>query len=489
LAKSTAVLIPHETVNDEFVTLVAWLVTNEEQVEEGQAIASVESSKAVMDIHAPVAGIVQTLLKPGDEISVGGTLCHIWDNSASGDSSEDVGVPAGEEVMGGLPSQNPVLSKAWIREPEGRNLGWTESPVSNLGTDRSNEGQVSYSSSNGETQLKGSRFSRKAAELMNHLQLSPGLFAGRGLVRAGDVLEQRGTGSPRLSAPRRSATNDRLERAGSLKTMQVPVRTEELPKRKRSEIVHLSWARENSLTSAVSVLVPTHGLRAAASLHPEMNGNATAILIYEAARLLRKYPRLNGFYSNGNVNLYQEVNVGFVVDAGHGLKVLVIRNADTKGIPDIAREMQDLIAQYLNDEIPAASLAGGTFTVSDLSGEDVFLFYPLLNQRQGATLGVGGEFFPPGSSQGMFNMVLSFDHQLSEGREAAKFLNDLRQRLKGYEEALRPSKTSGESNTEPYCSKCLKPLGELREWNSFLLLALQADGSTRNVCSICVQGF
>jgi pyruvate/2-oxoglutarate dehydrogenase complex dihydrolipoamide acyltransferase (E2) component len=251
----------------------------------------------------------------------------------------------------------------------------------------------------------------------------------------------------------------------------------------------LAWARENTLTSAVSVLVPTRGLRAAAGLHPEIKGNVTSVLIYETARLLRKYPHLNAFYSNGKVNLYQEVNVGFAVDAGHGLKVPVIRNTDAKGIPEIAREMQDLIADYLNDEIPPASLAGSTFTVSDLSGEGVFLFYPLLNQRQGATLGVGGEFFPPGSPLGMFNMVLSFDHQLSEGREAARFLNDLRQRLNGYEEALGATERSGEPNPEPYCSRCLKPLGELREWNRFLLLALQPDGSTRNVCSICVQGF
>jgi len=77
LPKSTAVLVPHETVNDESVTLVSWLVTDEEQVEEGQAIASVESSKAVMDIHAPVAGIVQALLKPGENQRRRHTLPHL----------------------------------------------------------------------------------------------------------------------------------------------------------------------------------------------------------------------------------------------------------------------------------------------------------------------------------------------------------------------------------------------------------------------------
>ena len=65
-------MIPHETVNDDSVTLIAWLVANGEPVTEGQAVASVETSKAVMDVHSPSVGFLQTLYNPGDEVPVGG---------------------------------------------------------------------------------------------------------------------------------------------------------------------------------------------------------------------------------------------------------------------------------------------------------------------------------------------------------------------------------------------------------------------------------
>ena len=68
------------------------------------------------------------------------------------------------------------------------------------------------------------------------------------------------------------------------------------------------------------------------------------------------------------------MNIGFAVDGGKGLKVPVIKNADEKEIVAIAHEMEDLVAHYANADIPIASLAGGTFTLTDLSAEGVFSF-------------------------------------------------------------------------------------------------------------------
>jgi 2-oxoglutarate dehydrogenase E2 component (dihydrolipoamide succinyltransferase) len=212
----------------------------------------------------------------------------------------------------------------------------------------------------------------------------------------------------------------------------VTFKREALPKSKMAEARYL-LAGSNALASSVSVACPTRGLRAAAARHPEWGSLPSAAIVFEAARLMRKHPVFNAFYDDGAVNYYDEVNAGFAVDAGEGLKVPVIRDADKKDLGAIAREIQDLLLAYTNGEITLEAASGGTFTVSDLSGEGVLSFQPLINHRQSAILGVGAEFFATGSSEGFYQLVLAFDHRLTEGRAAAQFLKDLRGQLSAYE--------------------------------------------------------
>ena len=75
-----AVLAPHEFVNDESVLLVQWLVKDGEQVEKGDSFVTIETSKATMDIEAPVSGYVRFDIPKGTEVKVGGVLCYVTDN-------------------------------------------------------------------------------------------------------------------------------------------------------------------------------------------------------------------------------------------------------------------------------------------------------------------------------------------------------------------------------------------------------------------------
>jgi len=478
---ATPVVIPHESVNDESVTLSAWLVSNGEWVKEGQAIASIETSKAVMEVNAPVTGFVQTLFESGSDIPVGGVFSLIHDDVkdclhvSGGPAPDDVNSPVAEfpaaQRSSAFRTSDGTGSRPAIpRPPALMNVRTSEVKkrlVENFGT---------------------ARFSRQAAEALEQRELDPAIFAGRGLVRAKDIV-----GYVNEAVPPPGSSSDLSDRQTSkpLRTVVVtgvPVRTEKVSRRKQSEIASLAAAHHNSLVSTVSLMVPTRGLRAAAEMHPEIRTNITAIVVYEVSRLLHKFPHFNAFYSGDSISFYEEVNVGFAVDAGRGLKVLVIRNTDTKEIPEIADEMQESIVRYLSDDVPVELLADGTFTVTDLSNDGVFVFSPLLNQGQSAILGVGSEFFPPGSKEGIFSLSLSFDHQVSDGRQAAQFLGDLRDRLKYYEQALKSVPGMPQLFEEPCCSRCLRPVGELQTWDHFLLAALQPDGTTRNICSICLQG-
>ncbi|MBI5241008.1 MAG: 2-oxo acid dehydrogenase subunit E2 [Elusimicrobia bacterium] len=258
------------------------------------------------------------------------------------------------------------------------------------------------------------RLSRKAAELVKQHAIPLERFVGKGLIREADVLALLGQSphGPDLAA--------------GVSAKSVTFKRQALPKSKLAEARYL-LSGSNSLASSVSVACPTRGLRAAAARHPEWGGSPAAAIVFEAARLLREHPVFNAFHEDGAVNYYDEVNAGFAVDAGQGLKVPVIRDADKKDLGAIAREIQDLLLAYTNGEIGLEAQSGGTFTVTDLSGEGVLCFQPLINQRQSAILGVGAE------CEGFYRLILAFDHRLSEGRAAARFLRDLRDQLAAYE--------------------------------------------------------
>ena len=148
-----------------------------------------------------------------------------------------------------------------------------------------------------------------------------------------------------------------------------------------------------------------------------------ALIVSEAARLLRHYPDLNAFYEEGRICRYDAVHVGFVIDADKGLSVPVVRAADKKDLPAVARDMQDLMLAYEEGSLTVEAVSNGTFTVTDLSAEGAVFFHPLINERQAAILGVAA------GRGNFFELILSFDHRLTEGRAAARFLRDLVQKL------------------------------------------------------------
>ncbi|MFH2203156.1 MAG: 2-oxo acid dehydrogenase subunit E2 [Elusimicrobiota bacterium] len=252
----------------------------------------------------------------------------------------------------------------------------------------------------------GPLFSEKAKQVMERHGLSPEKFAGKKLVRESDVLAALGLGAA--------------------------VDVKPLSEQKRAENRYLA-GDNNRYASAVAVLCRTKGLRAAARKQAAWGGSLTPVILFECARLLRDFPVFNARYEDEGIHEYPFVNVGLVIDDGRGIRVPVVREADKKEIPAIAREVQDYALEYHEDSLPAKSLQDGTFTVTDLSGEDVFSFLPVINHGQSAILGVGAEYEVGGDR--LFQLNLTFDHRLSEGREAARFLRALRERLAAHEDA------------------------------------------------------
>jgi hypothetical protein len=249
----------------------------------------------------------------------------------------------------------------------------------------------------------------------------------------------------------------------------VPVIWSEIPRRKTVEAKILGTARERSIQSSVTVICRAPGWRQRAGEFGVVG--PTALLVFETARLLRKYPVFNAVFDNGRIGLYGDVNVGWALDGGSGLMVPVVPAADRKSVPEIVATMQQQLERYAENSLTPADFLGGTVTVTDLTSAGIAFMEPLLSQGQSAILGVGAE---PDSDT--LYLTLAFDHQLSEGRTAALFLQDLAQRIEAH-----GSVASGGR----FCAICGRTAGELVRRKAALLKSTVPEGL---ICSLCLTG-
>lgn len=461
MGEPLAVLVPKENVNDETAKLVAWFVEDGAHVEAGRLLAQVETSKAVLDIEAPAAGVVQFAARAGDEVDIGGVLCRI------GDGTELVEAPLPRAEDPSAAPATPALAPILEAPPHTMTVAATNG--------HAHEAPATTAP----------RFSKAARELLKARGVEPSALATSGLVRSEEVLHLldgpgRGGGlsspakalSPHPGPPPQGGSGPGAAPA-VIAAAGVGFKTDALPRAKKIEAKYIRSAYDSTLASVVTVACPTRGFRAKAG------DLAPALILFETARLLRKYPTLNAFHRDGAINTYDDVNLGYAIDAGKGLKVPVIRHADRKPVGAIADELREALVAYLGDALPFESLAGGTFTVTDLATEGVASFVPLINQGQSAILGVGGEV------GGHYSLVLTFDHQLSEGRLAARFLNELKTRLGHHEEVMGPSYAPTDM---PTCGRCARSAEELDELGIYLVPTARPGGTTRLLCTRCLRG-
>jgi pyruvate dehydrogenase E2 component (dihydrolipoamide acetyltransferase) len=167
-----------------------------------------------------------------------------------------------------------------------------------------------------------------------------------------------------------------------------------------------------------------------------------AFLVKAAVAALQKYPTLNSSLDGENLVLKRYWHIGFAADTPQGLVVPVIRDADRKGVVEIAKEAAELAAKAREGKLAPTDMQGGTFSISSLGGIGGTAFTPIINAPEVAILGVskasmkpawnGHEFAP----RLMLPLSLSYDHRVVDGALGARFtaylaqvLSDLRRGL------------------------------------------------------------
>ena len=152
-----------------------------------------------------------------------------------------------------------------------------------------------------------------------------------------------------------------------------------------------------------------------------------AFMIKASVAALKKYPTFNASLDGDNLVLKQYYNIGFAADTPNGLVVPVVKNADRKGVFEIARETGELAKQARDGKLKPADMSGACFTISSLGGIGGTYFAPIVNAPEVAILGVNKSAMKPVWDGKAFvprltlPLSLTADHRVIDGALATRF--------------------------------------------------------------------
>ena len=157
----------------------------------------------------------------------------------------------------------------------------------------------------------------------------------------------------------------------------------------------------------------------------------TDLMVAAVARSLRQFPRMNGSWANGNIQLNQDVNVALAMAVDNAVVTAVIRNADSIPLGQIAKQRKELADRARAGRLAPADISGATFTISNLGMFGIDAFTAIIVPPQAGILAVGAikdRVVASGGYIGIqpqLTVTLSSDHRVVDGASAAQFLADI----------------------------------------------------------------
>lgn len=383
---ATQVLVPvmGEAIGE--ARLTAWLKHAGEAVRRGDELAELETDKAVLMLECPADGVLlEILVGEGTMVTTGQLLAHVGraGESVQPAPTERAPDPAPPSVPESVPEAGPAAA-----DSEAANT-----PAAPAGE-----------------RIRISPAARRMARDLG-IEMSVLTASQPGARITTSDVERMGAGATAGSVPQRRVLFNEVQRVMAARMAQ-SVR----------EIPQFSVAIEADATRLLEVKQDLSGKEAV---------SLTSLLVYLAARVLRRHPMLNARFDGDGVVLFDTINMGVAVASPQGLVVPVLRGAEQLELASVARRLRDLVEAAQRARLALAQVSGGTFTISNLGMYGISQFVPLVNPPQAAILGVGGiqpAVLPAAAGTRhvqRLSMTVSADHRIVDGAAAASFLQDL----------------------------------------------------------------
>jgi pyruvate dehydrogenase E2 component (dihydrolipoamide acetyltransferase) len=415
-------------------TILRWLKSVGDDVKRGEELVEIETDKANMTYEATDEGkLLEIVAQEGDTLPIGEVIARIGEEKQP--SAADAANGSGEGASAKQDAQpEPAEPEREEPEPERQRTTTREQPPQAP----SEDGRV-----------KASPIARRMArELGVELAAVDGSGPGGRIVKADVVAAAGGARGAESAAPERQQRASRPERPAprapeTPETAKGEVEVVELNRLQRTvarrmaeskaTVPHFYLQMEIDMSEAVNLREQLKRIVREGSPAPTFND----MIVKACGLALREFPRANGAYRDGKVELYSRVNVGVAVAARDALVVPTIFDADRKSLGEIAAESRELAGKVREGTVTPPELSGGTFSVSNLGMFGVTNFSAVINPPQAALLAVGALARKPVVEEDsnqivprhMMGVTLACDHRILYGADGAQFLARVRDLL------------------------------------------------------------
>ena len=398
-------------------TLVRWVRNEGESVSKGDILAEIETDKATVEIESSASGVVRKLLvDQGAVVPIGAPIAIV------GTADEKIEVPSAPKsgapkapaapVQPAAPTPAPAAAPATPVPPPAPAGPVRASPLAKkIARDsRVDLGRVTGSG-------PGGRIVRKDIEAA--------------LAGGSQIAESRPP--PTGSMPPAAAILSREDETVPQSRLRQAI-ARRMGEAKQS-IPHFYVSYEYRMEALLSMRAQYNAIL------PENEKTSLNDYIVRAVGLtLRQFPNLNTSFAGDKVIRHGAVNIGVAVAVENGLLTVVCTDADQKPLRQISLELKAMAARAREGKVHPGDIEGSTFSVSNLGMFDVENFIAIINPPEAAILAVGAARQVPVAEDGQIRIgqrmkaTISVDHRVSDGAEAARFMQTLAQYL---EEPLR----------------------------------------------------
>jgi len=383
-------------------TIATWLKNEGDAVTQDEVIAEIETDKVVLEVVAPSNGILTKIIKAeGDVVQSAEKIGEFSDETVDTDKAELIEDSSNEVAV----ETQPILEKVSEIKADKKIAPAAKKII------KEKELDVENIKSSG----KGNRVTK--ADVINHLD---------------QEVSNKNTDSNTLSVK-----SGRQEK-------RVPM------SRLRSTIAKrlVSVKQETAMLTTFNEvdMLPIKELRKKYGQEFEKEHGVKlgfmGFFVIAAVQALRKFPIVNASIDGQDIVYHGFQDIGVAVSTERGLVVPVIKDADSKSLPEIEKSILEYSLKARDGKLAIEDMQGGTFTISNGGIFGSLLSTPILNAPQTAILGMHAIQDRPVAIEGevairpMMYLAMSYDHRLLDGKEAVSFLVSIKEQLESPERLL-----------------------------------------------------
>lgn len=359
---SLKLLYEQEGVSDNEAEVIKLSYKDYEKVECGDIIAELETSKTVVEITTSKSGFVKNVAKLNDFVKAGDIIAIVGDNI--------------EELKEVSSDDAPIVEK------------------------KKNKPSIS---------AKALKIAKNANISIETIEM----FKITSVNEINDYIKN-------INKEKNLETNIKKDTTIN-SDLVAKFNEEDISKNKLTEITNLKFAQLNTVPSTCSVIVEDFDIASFSKRNDLHFNNIFPVIAEICAKELKVFKNLNGFFYNNKKYIYEDINIGFTVDINDCVQVPVVHNCDKYNRKDLRNKYLELFSTLVKNKISVSQLSKPTFIISDLSSVgDCFFHTPLLAPYTSGILGLAID-----KRNSRLVITLTYDHQMSSGKEALNFLESL----------------------------------------------------------------